>query len=71
MNLTPVPCTCGALVIWAITTNLKRTPLNAEPKKMQVIVGKGIDGMPLVQVKDCYVPHWADCPDAGKHRRSP
>ena len=71
MNLDPVRCTCGAQIVWAYTINTKKTPLDFPPIKMQVIVGIGLDDLPLVQVKDCYVPHWADCPDAGKHRRSP
>ena len=71
MNLTPVPCSCGAPIIWAVTILERKTPLNAEPVKMQVIIGVDIDGLPLVQVKDCYVPHWADCPHAAKHRKSP
>lgn len=71
MKLDPVPCTCGADIIWAVTINGKRTPLDAIPLKMQVIVSQDMDGLPLVHVKYCYVPHWADCPDAKKHRRSP
>lgn len=76
---------CGAEIIWAITTRGKRIPLNAEPtmKGNMVIVDDvialehGMSTPPLARAVSPmlepgqvrYLPHHAVCPEANRWRR--
>ncbi|MBC8420261.1 MAG: hypothetical protein H8E10_16875 [Desulfobacterales bacterium] len=55
--------TCRAPLTWCETVNGKKMPLDAKPiKAIQVKEGIG-------EVIDVYLPHWATCPGADKHRK--
>lgn len=78
-------CSCGAEIVWAITENGKRIPLNAEPEKRTVIVhhqelvkttrelvlGDAFEAMVRAVVADTYMPHHATCSQAERFRRRP
>lgn len=69
---------CGAEIIWALTENGKRIPLDAEPiaptpgrfllsnDDPPVATAITIAKTPLRQ----YVSHFATCPNADSHRKS-
>ena len=54
---------CKATIVWVEMASGKKMPLDATPISA-VQVKDGIGG--VVQV---YIPHWATCPSAEKHRR--
>jgi hypothetical protein len=76
-------CSCGASIVWAITENGKRIPLDADPEKRSVIVhgqelvkqtrplilGDAFEAMVRSVVADTYTPHFASCPQASRFRR--
>lgn len=54
---------CKAPLNWCETRKGKKMPLDAKPfKAVQVKEGIG-------EVVDVYMPHWATCPGADKHRK--
>lgn len=69
---------CGAEILWALTKNGKRIPLNAEPvermKGTFQLTYPGGEGSEPVAVTmagtDVYVSHFATCPNASAWRRS-
>ena len=74
--------TCGARIIWAVTTKGKRMPLDYDPKTWEegdtlFRLGTELGGNPTAEYVpgydglEAYVSHFATCPDAQKHRRSP
>lgn len=72
--------TCGARIVWAVTGNNKRMPIDASPRedgdlwldmvddRASVPVARRVD---LYTAADAprYVSHFATCPDADQHRR--
>ncbi len=77
MNLNPVapePALCGsckANILWAVTPQDKRIPLDAKPEKRFVITrpedNPGRLGGALMV--DAYLTHFATCPNAAAHRK--
>ncbi len=60
---------CGAAIVWAVTENGKRMPLDAKPEKR--LVREGRQEPPLVRVVDTYTSHFTSCPNADQHRKAP
>lgn len=66
-------CSCGAEFIW-MTLNGSRIPVNPIPVKGGNLSVCTLDGKTVEVVKPDpnvarYVTHFADCPDAAKHRK--
>lgn len=71
---------CGAPLVWIRTTAGKNMPCNAEPvrfdyklgSKDKVVTENG-EVLPAEIRSDGsetgYIPHWATCPEADKHRK--
>ncbi|MET7395591.1 hypothetical protein ABZS66_19085 [Dactylosporangium sp. NPDC005572] len=74
-------CTCGALVIWTVTTSGKRMPVDSTPADDGNIklTHRGTSLPPLAVVttnpaqlfgvRHRYRSHFANCPHAASHRR--
>lgn len=68
--------TCGAPIVWAITQNGKRTPLDAKPIRI-AIAARGNDGAEIREGDalvigsgaNGYQSHFATCPQAAAHRK--
>jgi hypothetical protein len=63
---------CGAAIIWAITANGKRMPVDAQPLRgLLQLHDRPDDEAPLVRVLPIEVhrSHFATCPQADQHRR--
>lgn len=58
---------CNAKIIWVITENNKKMPINFESKKRELVyrpeTGK-------VHFENIYESHFSTCPDAKKFRKS-
>jgi hypothetical protein len=76
------PCTsCGALMIWTVTTAGKRMPIDAAPAAdgnvkltdrgaaMPPLAVVTTNPAQLFGVKQRWKSHFATCPQAGAHRR--
>jgi hypothetical protein len=67
--------TCGADIQWALTTNGKRMPVDAEPTPEGNIRLRKIDGEVFADVvaplssDKLRLSHFATCPGAAKHRK--
>lgn len=75
-------CTCGRRIILAATTSGDTMPVNAAPDYTGNVILSTTDGELYAGVLGrnqsagayargavLYRPHWADCPDAAKHRK--
>ncbi|HSS11799.1 MAG TPA: hypothetical protein VLL25_18065 [Acidimicrobiales bacterium] len=72
---------CRARIVWAVTENGKRIPLDEQTTSEGNLerTGQLDDGTPIVRFlalheaipthPDRYVSHFASCPDSGKWRR--
>lgn len=63
---------CGAEIVWAYTERGRRMPLSvASLERRFVITGPALDAVddPTVSYVETYVSHFADCPNADKHRK--
>jgi hypothetical protein len=73
---------CGAPIIWALTEQLKRIPMNPDPVVppglfvLDEVVGSGKPPTAISLARATgpsgprlYESHFATCPDAAKHRR--
>jgi hypothetical protein len=63
---------CGAEIIWAVTTNGRRIPLDAEPEVdapglFRIEIGGPPPG--AFAVRKLYTSHFATCPNADQHRK--
>ncbi len=57
-------CSCGALIYWVtVAPNGNRMPIE-RGRESRVVYDSG-----EWRVLGTYIPHWAKCPDAAKHRR--
>lgn len=54
--------TCKAEIIWGLTANGKRVPVNP-PEKRFVMGAQGLE------VQDTWLNHFATCPQADQHRK--
>jgi len=65
--------TCGAEVIWVLTQNRKRMPMDAEPVKMppgQYKLAERDDGsVDAYLVNRVWISHFATCKDSDFHRK--
>ena len=63
---------CGARIIWAITGNGKKMPVDAKPTDKGNIVLEGEE--PVAVYVDpgtgTHTSHFATCPNAAEHRKS-
>jgi hypothetical protein len=65
---------CGAEIVWMITTNGR--PMPCDPKRLTVVVPTGKilatarGDAPEAEVKTAFISHWASCPNAAQHRKS-
>lgn len=59
---------CGAEIIWALTVEGNRMPLNAQFEG-RFILEPNPDGAPLATVKATYISHFATCPQADQFRK--
>jgi hypothetical protein len=65
---------CGAAVVWAVTKNEKRMPLDALPTSdgtWVVVSGETWKATPQDRalLRPLYTPHWATCIHAAEHRK--
>ena len=58
---------CDAPIVWVVTANGHRMPLDAEPKRL-VVVDEVLGGTPQGRVRSCYTPHHATCKDVEAFR---
>jgi hypothetical protein len=67
----PVPqCrSCGAPILWAVSKDGKRMPLNIDRSPGLVVEGEQSDGTPIVASRPVYTSHFSTCPDADDWRR--
>jgi hypothetical protein len=72
--------TCGAPIVWTITTRLRSMPVDAQPDPDgNVLLTPGLPGgQPRAEVignparlfgRTAYTSHFARCPQADRHRR--
>lgn len=73
---------CNAGILWALTPNRRRMPLDATPRP-DGNVAAYTDDLGLVRARvlrqgekpasheKTYMPHFATCPSASQHRRKP
>lgn len=66
MNVTRCKA-CRAPIVWAVTPNGARQPLDSEPAK-RVVLDIGVEP-PLARVVDTYMPHHATCPKVAQFRK--
>jgi hypothetical protein len=59
---------CGADIMWGVTTNGKPVPLNTKPKMVYVILNADKN---IYSLETGYESHFSDCPDAAKFRKKP
>lgn len=60
---------CNAEIVWALTVNGHRLPLDAKPEKRFVFRGDiQLDAERAVELRDTFVSHFATCPQAGAFR---
>jgi hypothetical protein len=59
---------CGQEIRWFLTAAGKRMPADAKPEKRIIMVGE-TEGMPMCQVVDTWMPHWATCGAAERFRK--
>jgi len=57
---------CGAEIIFAKTASGKTMPLSVASKQKRVVLS---DGDATAMVRDTYLSHFADCPNASQHRK--
>jgi hypothetical protein len=67
---------CGAKIIWAVTVNDKRMPVDAEPNEKGNIelIDRGfiaaiVHSQPPLAAETLYTSHFVTCPNAEKHRK--
>jgi hypothetical protein len=68
---------CGASIIWALTQNGKRIPLDAEPAERPSglfrLEGSATGSMPPIAIsaagEPVYLSHFVTCPNADQHRK--
>ena len=60
--------TCGAEIVWGLTANMKRVPMNP-PEKRFVRQGPVGATDTCVGVEDTWLSHFATCPQADQHRK--
>lgn len=58
---------CGASIIWAITKNGKRIPLDAKPEVRMVL--EEHEDTPVARSVEAFTAHFASCPNAAQHRK--
>jgi hypothetical protein len=61
---------CGADIIWVVSTNGKRMPLDALAQMRFVLSSAGDGTPPEAQLRETYVSHFSTCPNADKHRKA-
>ena len=66
----PQPCRyCEKPIVWARTAQGRPMPISIDSKqKRAVLVHRGADALD-VELRDTYLPHWADCPKADEARK--
>lgn len=70
--MNPATCgSCGAQIVWGVTTNGKRIPLNLPSEKRFVRARGEVQPQPdgLVMQVETWVSHFATCPNAAQHRK--
>lgn len=60
---------CGAPIVWGVTSNGKRIPLDAEPE-VRFVFQDADDPKKLGGAMKTYQSHFATCPDADDWRSS-
>jgi hypothetical protein len=61
---------CGAEIVWGVTRNMRRIPLDAEPVAQRPGLFRFVGQQSVVEnVGWLYVSHFATCPDADEHRK--
>ncbi len=56
--------TCGAEIVWGLTTKGKKVPLDPPEKRMVDVSGNGV-----FAVLPTHLSHFATCPQADLHRK--
>lgn len=64
---------CGAEILWTITANGARMPVDVKPTGKAVVLrtNPGDALTPYSRVVDAFVSHFATCPQAARHRSAP
>jgi len=57
---------CGAKIVWGITKNGKKVPLDAESEKRYILKAGGTSNE--VILRSTYMTHFVTCPNADSHR---
>jgi hypothetical protein len=60
---------CGALIFWARTTRGNRIPIDANPVANGNLRLDGVEAHVVPIGQGTHVSHFANCPNAGKHRK--
>jgi hypothetical protein len=61
---------CGADIIWTVTEQGNRMPVDARPEKRLLLMGRQRDDQaPIAMARDTYMSHFATCPNAAEFRR--
>ena len=62
---------CGIPIIWAISPNGKKIPLDARAPTFILDRNREVtDGLPQARRHRAYVSHFSTCPDATKHSKT-
>jgi hypothetical protein len=59
---------CGAPILWALTLNGKRIPLDVEPVKLPPGLFN-VNADRAVTLRPAYQSHFASCPNSASHRK--
>ncbi len=61
---------CGALIVWVVTQNGKRMPVDAQPsEKGNLRIDNGVAYVEPAYEGPKYLSHFATCKQAAQHRK--
>lgn len=70
MAYQPKKCrSCGAEILWVVTVNDKKMPVDPKPEKRIVLSAGPTGNTPRADVVDTYLSHYASCPHADGWRK--
>lgn len=58
---------CGARILWSLTENGKKVPLN--PPEKRFVCYMPSDSAEHVKIVETYISHFVTCPSAASHRK--
>jgi hypothetical protein len=60
---------CGADIIWTVTENGHRMPIDPKREKRLILMGRQRSQEPIAMERDTYIPHFATCPNVWDFRK--